>query len=154
MAAYSSQQITFGIAWIDTVLAAFKTGTGTTPLVNSAKCRLNVSPSFLPTPGQVISGYTPNEANFSGYSSGGDAVTLSAGVNLSPTCEGVVATVTFISTAASPYVPNTCYGYWMDDGTNVILAEAFPAPGVPFTAAGDFLSLLIQIPFQAIQLTQ
>ena len=153
MAAYSSQTITFGRAWLETVVAAWKT-TASNPLINTAKLRLTTVSSFLPSPDATIAGLDANEANYSGYTAGGLAIVLSAPVNLSPTCVGSVVNETFIATAGSPFVPNVLTGYWADDGTNVIAMEAFGGAGIPINGPGDFLALLMQLPLQALQRSQ
>jgi hypothetical protein len=154
MSAYASAQVTFGTAFLNTLMAALKTAP-MNPLVNTAKIRLNTNPAFNPSPGDAISTNTANEADYTGYTAGGIAVSLSSPVNLSPTCQGVVASALFTATSASPFVSSVVYGYWIDDGTNVILAEKFAGGiNVAFDAAGAFLELIVQLPAQAIQLTQ
>jgi hypothetical protein len=153
MAAYASASVVFGTNFLNTLMAALKT-TASGPLVATAKVRLNTNPAFNPQPGDSIATNTANEADFSGYTTGGDSLTISNPVNLSATCQGVVGAVTFTSATASPFVSGTAYGYWVDDGTNVIVAERF-ANGVNFgfSAPGDFLELIVQIPAQAFQAT-
>lgn len=154
MAAYNSQQVVFGTAFLNTIMAALKT-VPMAALVVGAKMRLNTNPAFNPQPSDTIADNTANEADYSGYAAGGIAVVLSAPVNLSPTCQGVVSSGLFLATTATPFVPSVAYGYWVDDGTNIIIAEKFGGgTNFPFASAGDFLDLIINLPAQAIQLTQ
>lgn len=154
MATWSTQQLTFGTAFMQTVMAALKTVPGD-PLINAAKVRLSVDPAFAPSPGSKISDLAPQEANYSGYAAGGIAVVLSNPVNLSNTCQGSIAEATFTATTADPFVSGSVTGYWIDDGTNFICGEAFPSgQKATFSAPGAFLALIVQIPMQAIQPTQ
>jgi hypothetical protein len=151
MPAYATQQAVYGTAFLNSILAAFKT-VATAALVATAKVRLNINPAFNPGPGDTIAENAANEANFTGYTAGGAAVMLGSPVNLSPTCQGAIATANFAATSSGTFVSNVIHGYWIDDGTNVIFAEAFPA-GVSFTfgVPGDFLELILQFPQQSNQ---
>ncbi len=153
MAAYASQNVVYGTAFLNSLMAAYGT-VATGPLVATAKMRLNSNPGFNPQPGDSIATNTANEAAFTGYPAGGIDVVLSTPVNLSPTCQGTVASGTFTATTSGSFVSGTAYGYWIDDGTNVIAAEPFP-PGSPalFAGPGDFLELVVQLPAQARQAT-
>ena len=153
MAAYASLKITYGKAFLNTIAAAWKT-TASGALILDGKLRLNTNPSFNPSAEDTIAGNAANEADYSGYTAGGIAVTLSAPVNLSATCVGAICSGTFAATTDSPFVSSVVYGYWIDDGTNVIAAEAFPTnQQVTFGTPGDFLELVVQLPIQAVQLT-
>jgi hypothetical protein len=154
MATYTSLNVIFGRAFLNTVVAAWKT-TSSGPLIASPKVRLAINPAFLPTPSSTISDLATDEADFSGYPSGGSSITLGAAVNLGVNIQGCVQPASFIASTGTPFVSNTVYGYWLDDGTNVILAEAFP-PGISFTfgSPGDFLELVVAIPANAIQAAQ
>jgi hypothetical protein len=150
---YASQYVVYGRAFMETVIAAFKTVPGGA-LVVTGKVRLSTDPSFNPTPLSKISDLTPNEANYSGYASGGIAAVLSAPVILSPAAVATVISAFFLATTGSPFVPNNTYGYWIDDGTNVIAAERFANAGVAgFGEAGDFLALTVLLPMQLAQAT-
>lgn len=153
MASYASQNVMFGSAFLNSVLAAFKT-MATAPLIATAKVRLTSNPSFTPQPNSTIAELAADEVAYSGYTAGGVALVVGAPVNLSLTCQGAVTGVQFLAAVASPFVPGQAYGYWVDDGTNVILQEAFPG-GIAygFGAPGDFLELVLQIPQQAPQAT-
>jgi hypothetical protein len=153
VAAYSSQNITYGNAYQKTAALAQKTAP-TNPLINTAKVRLSTQLGFSPSGTATIAELAANEANYSGYTAGGLALTLTGPVNLSALCEGMIAALTFLATTATPFVPNTLYGYWVDDGTNVIAQEAFPAPGITIAGPGDFLALLLQLPQQVNQACQ
>jgi hypothetical protein len=151
MAQYTSKQVVYGTAFLNSLIAALKTAPAN-PLINSAKVRLSNSPTFNPSSGSTIASLSSNECAYSGYTAGGIALVVGTPVNLSLTCQGAITAVQFLSTSATPYVPDVAYGYWIDDGTNVILAEAFP-PGqqAGFAAPGDFLELVLQIPQQSLQ---
>lgn len=150
---WTTQEATYGRTFADTVLAALKTVPGG-PLIAAAKVRLSMDPAFAPTPDNKIADFTPNEANYSGYAAGGVALTLAGTGVASPGCEVEYAAVVFTATAATPFVPNNVTGYWIDDGTNVIAAEAFGSSG-PWAVAqsGDFLQLDLRLPLQLHQAT-
>jgi hypothetical protein len=154
MAAYASQQVTYGRAWLNTILAALKTTAGG-PLVDTAKIRLSNNAAYTPGPDDTIAGNAASEADYSGYAAGGIAVVLSAPVNLSQGCQGVLCPVLYEATAASPFVSAVVYGYWVDDGTNIICGERFAgAVNYGFAGPGDFLQLILQLPLLVNQLTQ
>jgi hypothetical protein len=151
MPAYASQNTVYGKAFALTVLAALTTRPAAA-LFGTLKVRLVTAAPFAPTPNNVIADFLPNEATFVGYTAGGYAPTWSAAVNLSGNIVGIVTNVTPICTSASAPSPNVITGYWVDDGTNVIVAEGFPG-GLTFgfVNPGDFLDLQVNIPFQLYQ---
>jgi len=150
---FQSLQPTYGRAFIDTVLAAYKTVPGGA-LIVSPKLRLSKDPAFNPQPGSLIADLTPQEADFSGYTAGGYALVLSAPVNLSGSVEGVLSSATAISVPAGPFVSNNLYGYWIDDGTNMICGEAFGGAGpIPIGLAGDFAQVDVRLPLLFTQPT-
>lgn len=153
MPAFASSNPVYGTAFLNSLLNAYKT-TAAGPLVATAKVRLNTNPAFNPGAGDTIADNVANEADFSGYPAGGIAVVLSAPVNLSTTCQGSLFNATYTAAAATPFVTGTAYGYWVDDGTNVIMGEKFGA-GINFAfgVPGDFLELIGQMPQQAYQAT-
>lgn len=151
---FTSLNPIYGTDFLNTILAAYKT-TASGPLIASAKVRLINSPTFAPTPATTIADLAAVECAYSGYAAGGIALTVGAPVNLSRTCQGAVTALQFLATAATPFVQDSAYGYWVDDGTNMIVVEMFPAGTVaPFGSAGAFLELLLQLPQQAPQATQ
>lgn len=153
MTYYASQSVVFGLDWINTVLAAYKVAP-LAALTDLAKLRLSKDPSFNPTPASTITDLEANEADYSGYAAGGVAVVLSAPVLLSTVCSGVLFPYTFLATSASPFVPATVYGWWMDDGTNFIAGERFAnSQNAGFAAPGAFLALTTVLPFQTRQST-
>jgi hypothetical protein len=150
---WTTANLGFGRAFADSIIAALKTAPAN-PLINLGKLRLSKDPAFAPTPGSAIADLTPHEADFSGYPAGGAAVVLSAPVNLSAACQGGLFSQTFVGVGGPPFVGNQIYGYWVDDGTNVICFEPFGAAGFSdIGVVGDFLTLNLQIPEQLLQAT-
>jgi hypothetical protein len=148
---YTSLQPVFGMDFVNTVLAAYKTVPGGA-LIVGGKVRLSQDPAFAPTPASLIADLAAQEANFSGYTAGGYAAVLSAPVVITPFIQGVLIPALAIAAVASPFVPNDVTGYWLDDGTNVIMAERFADLGIAaFGAPADFLSLLLVLPFNLLQ---
>ena len=85
------------------------------------------------------------EANFSGYATA--TPTFSGPGNYNLRTQVAYTNVTFTATTASPFVSNNIYGYWLDDGTNLILAELFTNPTpLPIAKVGDFLDLSLFVP--------
>jgi hypothetical protein len=151
MSQYSSVEVVYGEAFVKSVLAAYKTIPGG-PLVSAGKLRLTSNPSFTPTPQSDLLVLEAEESDFSGYPAGGIAVVLTAPVNLSTVAAAVLFTGLFEAAAATPFVGGTVYGYWIDDGTNMICAERFDGGvGAPFAAPGDFLNLTVILPFMLQQ---
>jgi hypothetical protein len=148
---YQSQQLTFGTAFLNTLIAALKT-TASGPLIDTGKLRLITQAAWVPTPGATIAALEAAEATFTGYTAGGIAVVLSTAVNLSPTCQGCLCSGMFTASAVVVAPAGSITGYWIDDGTNVIVMEAFAGGQVlTFANPGDFLDLNVAIPAQARQ---
>jgi hypothetical protein len=151
VAYYTSNRIVYGTGFLNTVIGAFNT-VPAAKLVNAAKLRLSLSNAFNPAPGSTIASLAANEATFTGYTAGGYAFAASAALNLSGNAQGSVTPI--LITASGSTTQNVIYGYWIDDGTNLILGEAFPVgQTVTFAAAGDFLQLLVYLPLQNRQAT-
>jgi hypothetical protein len=151
VSSYQSENVVYGEAFAKAVLAAYKT-TAANPLVNTAKVRLSTDPSLNPTPRSTIAELSAAEATFDGYPAGGVAVVLTTGLNLSTTAVGALCTALFECTGST--TDNSCYVYWIDDGTNVIMAEKFAAgASFGFGQAGDFLDLTAVLPMQLPQAT-
>lgn len=151
MAVYTSNRVVFGTAFLNTVIGALNT-LPAAKLINAAKVRLNQLNGFNPAPGSTIAGLAANEATFTGYTPGGLAFAAGAAVNLSPNAQGSLTAVLFQATGST--TGNTIFGYWIDDGTNFIMGEAFPAGSpVIFANNGDFLELFVEIPMQNRQAT-
>jgi hypothetical protein len=150
---WQSKQVIWGLAFANTVLAALKT-VASGALIASAKLRLSNLSTFNPTPASTIAALAANECAYSGYTAGGIAVVLTTGLILSPACQGAVTTGVFEATTASPFVPDTAYGWWIDDGTNFICGEKFgTGTYAAFAAPGNFLDLAAFLPFQLTQAT-
>jgi len=148
---YTAQAVVIGRDFANTVLAAMKTVPGGA-LIVTGKVRLSQDPAFNPTPASTRAGLAAGEADYSGYAAGGIAYVVPDPVNLDTETQGLQVTVAFVATAANPFVENTIYGWWIDDGTNVVVAEKFANDATAnFGAAGDFLSLNTRVPFMLEQ---
>ncbi len=152
MNSYFGQNCVYGDEFANTVLAAYKTVPGGALIIGSSTIRLSSDPAFNPTPGTTIASLTPNEATFSGYTA--PVVALSAPLNQSPVCAGILNNVLFIATTGTPFVSGNVYGWWIDDGTNFIAGERFANGGIAnFSEPGDFLDLTAVLPLQLQQAT-
>lgn len=150
---WTAQNVVYGRAFVNTLLAAMKTDPGVA-LIATAKIRLNKSPVYNPTPDSTIAELSADEADYSGYAAGGIAMVVSDPLNLGDYIQGTMSSVLFKATTASPFVQNSCYGWWIDDGANVIAAEVFPTGTVAlFGAVNDFLQLDVVTPLPLLQLT-
>ena len=153
MNTYTAQQVTYGQAFVNTILAALKTVPGAA-LIVAGKLRLSNNPTLVLTPQTTIAALAANECAYSGYTAGGIAVVLSAPLNLSNNAQGVLTTGLFLAVTATPYVPDTATGWWIDDGTNFIVGERFAGNQVAtFAAPGAFLDLIAELPIQLGQAT-
>lgn len=148
---YESQSVVYGRAFLATVLGALKVDPAAA-LIVAPKVRLTKDAVFNPLPSSLVADLELNEADFTGYTTGGYAPTLSGVVNLGSNIVGLTAGVLPTCSGAGAPSPNTVYGWWMDDGTNVIVAERF-ANGLFFTFQnpGDFLDLAIALPLALLQ---
>lgn len=87
------------------------------------------------TPGEFT------EATFSGYSAVSMGTLLGPILLPGPDGYGVHVACDFLATPASPFVPNTIVGYWVDNGsTTYYYGEAFPTP-IGIAVPTDFISL-------------
>lgn len=150
---WTAKNVIFGRSFVNTILAAMATDPGV-ELIDTALVRLSTNPSFAPTPDSTVAGLEALEADYSGYASGGIALVVGAPLNLAPTTQGVMTPVTFLAAPADPFIVNSVYGWWIDDGTNVIVAEAFPVGTIAsFSSPGDFLQLDVVLPLRLYQPT-
>ena len=148
---YTAQQVTLGRAFINTILAAFNTRPAGA-LVVTPKLRLSNNPALVFTPDTTIATLASAECAYSGYTAGGIAATVSAPLDLSTVCQGVFIQGLFEATPASPFVPDTATGWWLDDGTNFLVGEKFSGnQTAPFGVPGNFLALNATIPVQLNQ---
>jgi len=153
MSQYTSQEVTYGQAFGLTVVSALKTVPGQA-LINSAKLRLFKNPSLAPDPVTPLADLVAAECDFSGYPAGGIAVVLTVGLVLSNSCVGALTTGLFVADDTDPFVSGSAYGWWIDDGTNVIAVEKFAGgSAVPFAGKGAFLDLSVELPLQLLQAT-
>lgn len=150
---WTAQNVVYGRTFVNTILAAFAAAP-LAELIDTAKIRLSQNPAFAPDPDSAIADLTPTEADYSGYTAGGIAMVVSAPLNLGTDVQGTMSSVLFKATTATPFVSNTVYGWWIDDGTNLICGEAFPG-GVNalFGSINDFLQLDVVTPLPLYQTT-
>jgi hypothetical protein len=128
------------------LVAGAVVSTGGGPL-SVVALRLSTATPFNPAPGSTIGDLAVHEATFSGYE-----ITYQPGsdlgqVTLSQFTAGALARKLFVAEEASPFVANNLTGYWIDNGGIPTQWEAFPPPGIPISGPGDFLDLLVGIPF-------
>ncbi len=149
MAQYTSQNIVYSEAFLDTLLTAYKTNPAAalmpTPLVH-----LYNDNTLTPTPLTTKAQLDAVECAFSNYSA--QTPSVSNPVNLSQNTQGLLAPVSFVSTTGGVFVSDTARGYYVTSGSNLVCAEKFATPfSAPFASNGDFLTLNVEIPAQAYQ---
>lgn len=150
---WTAQNVVYGRTFANAVMAALLAAP-VDPLIDTGKIRLSQDPAYNPTPDSTVAGLEAYEADYSGYAAGGIAMVVSAPINASQNVQGTMSSVLFKATTATPFVQNSVYGWWVDDGTNVILAEAFPGGTIAlFGAINDFLQLDVVTPFGLLQAT-
>lgn len=136
--------LTYSRAFINTVLAAYKTVPGGA-LITTLTVRLLKGTLPAITPDTLLADLVALEADFSGYAAG--TPTMSAPVRLSNGSQAVIGSTTFIVVTATPLVTNTVTGYFLTDGTNLVGAEAFSVPNAaPMANVGDFLAMDVALP--------
>lgn len=144
MPVYITKQITWSAAAVQAMLLANKTLPGAA-LIAPGYMGLFKN-DFTPTPLSVAGDLTP--ADFSGYSL--SLTVVQPPHNLTPQRAACQMQQSFIATTASPFVPNTCYGYYIADVTGAILyaSERFDVP-IPIASVGDFISVnaLLALPY-------
>lgn len=144
---YTARSVVYGRDFMNTVLDVLK-NISATALITLGKLRLSKLSTYQPTADSTIAGLAADEADFSGYPAGGLAFVVGVPVILAPNLLAVQTPTTFTAATAVPFVPNTVYGWWLDDGANVVAAEAFPSPVVAeFDAVGKYLQLDVVLPF-------
>jgi hypothetical protein len=140
----NSQAPTVARGLLNLICAAYKT-TATGPLAPTLAVHLFDSGGLSLNPDTTLAALTAVESAFSGYAM--QSLTLSGPVEFSPLAQGMLGNVTFTATTASPFVTGNATGYWVDDGTNLVLAEQFgPGFNVPFGLVGAFLDLSVVLP--------
>lgn len=151
MPSYTTQNVGYSRVFADSVLAAFKADPGAA-LIVTGKVRLSRDPDFNPAFDTPVADLTPNEADFTGYPAGGVAVTMSDPLNILTTAQAILISALFIVTEDDPQVENQVYGWWIDNGTDVIAYERFNTSG-PFNLAepGDYLDCTILLPMRLAQ---
>lgn len=153
MSSVVTQSVVFGRAFADAIIAGLSTLAGTA-LLATAKLRLSHDPAYNPLPDTLLADLEAQEALYSGYPAGGVAVALSAPLNVAVGIEGAVQSHLWIATNASPFVGDSITGWWIDNGTDMLLASPFGDLGpVSIGLAGDFLNLLGVLPVGMYQPT-
>jgi hypothetical protein len=109
-------------------------------IVGNPHVNLTHDPAFNPTPTTTLAALVAQVASFSGYV---PVVPVPvAPVNLDPATQGMIWSAVFEATVASPFVGDTITGYWEDDGTNMVLAEAFGVGNsIPIAAPNDYVQI-------------
>jgi hypothetical protein len=137
-----TQTLVYVTSFLNDIVLAFTTrpaaaliATPTVHLFNN-----NVAPS----PQSVVGSFT--ETAFSGYAAA--TPTIGSPVNTSPNCVAAIGPCTFTAVAATPFVPDTIYGYFVESAGTLIAAEAFATPA-QITAPGDFVDIQVLFPAQA-----
>jgi len=138
---YQSKNIRLWRAFVASMLNAVKVVPGAA-LIVGGKIRLSKSESFNPLGTEAVADFEADEADYTGYAAGGIAATFSVPVNQNASTLAIVAPALFVAGTATPQVACTVYGWWLDDGTNVVMAERFANNlNKAFAAPGDFLAL-------------
>lgn len=147
MSYWTPRSVVWGKTFLNSIVTAL-TVNPAAALIVTPKVRLSKDPAFAPDSSSTRAGLAANEADYDGYAAGGVAPVLSGAVNLAELVQGSIASVLFLGAGGAPFTGNTIFGWWMDDGADVIVAEAFPAgQEVPIASAGDFLDLEVVLPF-------
>lgn len=143
---HTTQNVVIGRTWMRVVLAAMAADPNAA-LIVTPKIRLSKNPLLSITPQTDIADLEAAEADFTGYTAGGITWTVGVPVNLGPTRVGLQFPVSYVAGTADPFVANTIYGWWADDGTNLIVGEVFVPPlTYGFATQGDFLQLDLVMP--------
>jgi hypothetical protein len=151
MAQHTVLNVVYGRAFANRWLLALTTRPAAA-LLATGKLRLSQDPAFAPTADSTVAALAANEADFTGYTSGGVTYATSGQLNVNPLIQGDVMDEVFVSVAGSPFVPNQLYGWWIDDGTDVVAAGTFgeSAP-IPISVPGDYLALQSILPVNLLQ---
>jgi hypothetical protein len=150
---YVSQSPTYGRTFLASVIAALSARPAGALLTNG-KLRLSKDPGFNPTENSHIADLTGGECDFSGYTAGGYTVTLGATLNVSGSALGAPDDILAVATTATPQVGNSIYGYWIDDGTNIVMFEVFAGGPIPVAIAGDYCEVDLRVPLRFNQPVQ
>jgi hypothetical protein len=110
------------------------------PLIGFGAVHLSHDPAFNPQPNSPLSYFTSQEMLFSGYVAQVPVPVVP--VNLDNVTQGLIWTVVFEATTATPFVPDTATGYWWDDGTQFTTAERFANNlQIAIQAANDYIQI-------------
>lgn len=154
MSVRTTKAVVFGRVFANALLTGLTTLAGAA-LLATGKLRLSNDPAFNPTPSTLLAALTAAECAYSGYTAGGIAVVMTGPLNVTVDIQGVSQSHLFEAVTASPFITDTAYGWWIDDGTDMLLAGAFADDGpVAFQAPNDFLQLLAILPVSLLQPTE
>jgi hypothetical protein len=143
---YESKSIVYGRAFLIEMLGAIPARPATA-LVAAGKLRLSQDPSFNPTTDSSLASLVSGEANYTGYTPGGYAVTFGGPVSVDSQTDGLLVAQTFL--AGGPFVSpsNAVTGWWIDDGTIMVAGERFAnGQTAAFGSATDWLDLTVLLP--------
>jgi hypothetical protein len=140
----TAQNVIWGNAALDDIFAKMF-ATGTAPIfVGGINLHLGKVP-FTPTPDDPMDTNNWLEADFNGYAP--ILVTTPTGpVNVQPGVRGFLLEGAWVLAGTpTPIVTNTIYGYTVQTGATVLVAESFLEP-VTLAFAGDYLELTTFVP--------
>lgn len=141
MATRIASIVTRGRVWLNTLLATLKTRPAAA-LLATGKLRLLKSRVVSIAPDVTLAALAAEEADYTDYPVGGFAFLGNDPVNYNDLGQGYVLQHTFLVTSATPAIGNDIAGYWIDDGTNMVLGEYFGiGADVPMQVQGDYLEL-------------
>lgn len=135
-------------AFAELLLDAIAPGSTEGHLIVSPKLALLKTNVVAITPETILSELNAEQADFSGYTTGGAAVTLTApGVVRGGASVAMLAgNVVWKLTTATPLVTNNIRGWYLYDTTFGLIAGEYFSEQVVLGSVGDYLDLLAGVP--------
>lgn len=121
----------------------------------TGKLRLSTDTNFTASDTVLPAELADFEADYTGYTAGGVSVVWTSIVN--PATSGKAIRFDHLFTATEPvapavFVPNTVFGWWIDDGSVVLAMERLSLPaGAGLGVPGDYLALGVLLGFTNTQ---
>lgn len=151
---FTSQNLVCSNDLLDAILGAMTVVPGD-PLLDALAIHLSQDPAFSPTPTTLLAALTPGKATFTGYTTAGYTPTESVVLNTGGSSRGIrydVLAVAVAPTPPDPFVGNSIYGWWLQNGTLFLCGERFPDDSVAqIGSPGDYVALGAIVGLSAFQ---
>lgn len=136
-------------AFVDALLLAVRPASTEDHLIVSPKIALLNDDPLTITPDTTKAQLDAHEAVFSGYTAGGQAVTLGAiPVRPSSVIQALAGNVSWVGPTVDPFVQGGVKGWYLYDTTFGLICSGQFSESVNIATPGDYLDLFAGLPFK------